>query len=116
MFKIKFELIPEFRSTKRYCVLPIFSLKCAACYTPFVKLRIQEKKLPHSYMLVANKNNDTARDSLENFKSRVKHRFRKVMHAGEQRQKTRLRSHRVHFYCTGQSKDRNCDETITKPE
>ena len=63
-------------------------MKCTACYTPYVKVRIQEKKLPHSCMVVANRNNDTARDSLENFKSRVKRRFRKVMLAGEQGQET----------------------------
>ena len=72
-------------------------MKCITCYTPYVKIRIQEKKLPHNYMLVTNETNDTERNSLEKFKSRVEYHLRKVMHAGEQRQETLLCSHRVHF-------------------
>ena len=61
-------------------------MRCEACYTPNVKISIQEKKVPHSYMLIPNKSNDTDRESLEKFYTRVKNRLHKVMQTGEQRQ------------------------------
>ena len=61
-------------------------MRCEACYTPNVKISIQEKKVLHSYMLIPNKSNDTDRESLEKFYTRVKNRLHKVMQTGEQRQ------------------------------
>ena len=77
-------------------------MKCVACYTTNVRISIQEKKLPQSCMLISNKANDTESDLLEKFNSRVIYRLRKVMHAGEQRQETKVCRHRIHskkLYC-----------------